>query len=280
MVPSRRKAGPDVRTGEGLVSRSPSAASRIAVLLAVGLTTGFAARPARAQVATAYAREAGGLYKSDLVRLLTSGGYTVEEILHIVRRNCVEFTPSERDRQDLARFRGGAEVLEEVDRCRTSGPQAAGYRNGVPVANQVDAVATPPRPDAIRVEEIDLEAPATLSAEAPVLAAPETTVHGPESGLPGVRADAPPRLLNWDDVTRRILAEYRPDVRRTGEVILRIRVDAEGNPGEVRLERASGDPALAEAAMRAVPHMRFAAAESRNRHVEAWAVLPIRFAAN
>jgi TonB family protein len=281
MAPSCRKAGIDVRTGEGPVSRSPSAPSRIAVLLAVGLTASFAARPVHAQVATAYAREAGGLFKSDLVRLLTSGGYTVEEILHIVRMNCVEFTPSERDRQDLARFRGGAEVLEEVDRCRTGSPQAAGYRNGVPVASRVDRIETPPRPDAIRVEEIELDAPASpLSGELPVLDAPETTVLGPGSGLPGVRADAPPRLLNWDDVTRRILAEYRPDVRRPGEVVLRIRVDAEGRPGEAHLERASGDPALAEAALRAVPRMRFAAAESRNRHVEAWAVLPIRFAAN
>ena len=279
MAPSHQKADPEIRTGESPVPRPSHAASRIAVLLVAAATTAVAARPARAQVATAYAKEAGGLYKSDLVRLLTSGGYTVEEIRRIVRMNCVEFAPSERDRQDLARFRGGPEVLEEVDLCRRSGGPAAGYRNGVPVASRVDVSETAPRPDAIRVEELDL-ASVPLSEEVPVLAAPPTTTLASADGLPGVRAEAPPRLLNWDDVTRRILAEYRPDVRRPGEVVLRIRVDAEGRTGEVRVERASGDPALAEAALTVVPHMRFAPAESRDRRVEAWAVLPIRFSAH
>lgn len=261
------------------MSRPPNVASWVAVLLVAGVAAAGSARPASAQVATAYARETGGLYKSDLVRLLTSGGYSVDEIRQIVRMNCVAFTPSPRDREDLARFRGGAEVLEEVDRCRSGAGGAAGFRNGVPVASRVDVGENVPRPGAIRVEEVDL-APAPLSGSGPVLSAPEETVLAPASGLPGVRADAPPRLLNWDDVTRRILAEYRPDVRRPGEVVLRIRVDAEGRAGEARLEKASGDPALAEAAMAVVPHMRFAPAESRDRKVEAWTVLPIRFSAH
>ncbi len=260
------------------MSRPPTAAFRTAVLLAIAVTVGAAARPASAQEA-AYARETGGLYKSDLVRLLTSGGYAVDEILQIVRMNCVEFTPSERDRQDLARFRGGTEVLEEVDRCRAEGARAAGYRNGMPVASRVTVGDTAARPGPVRLEEVEL-APVPLALETPVLTAPETTVLAPAGGLPGVRADAPPRLLNWDDVTRRILAEYRPDVRRPGEVVLRIRVDVRGRPGEARVERSSGDPALVEAALAVVPMMEFAPAESRDRRVEAWAVLPIRFAAH
>lgn len=257
--------------------RSPKVGAWIIAPLAV-IAAAVAASPAPAQVATAYARESGLLYKSDLIRLLTSGSYATGEIRQIVRMNCVGFVPSPRDRQDLARFRGGEAVLEEADRCRTAG-HASGYRNGVPVANRVDVVSdAAARAKPIRLDELEFVA-ASVPAEPPVLAAPATTVLASGSGLPGVRADAPPRLLNWDEVTRRILAEYRPDERHPGEVVLRIRVDAEGNPGESRVERASGDPGLVKAALASVPHMRFAPAESRDRRVEAWAVLPIHFSA-
>ncbi|MCL7926394.1 MAG: energy transducer TonB, partial [marine benthic group bacterium] len=98
--------------------------------------------------------------------------------------------------------------------------------------------------------------------------------------LPGVTPSAPPRLLNWDYVTRRILSEYRPDRRHSGRVVLKIWVNEEGSAGDASILDADSDPALARVALAAVPLMRFAPAESRDRKVGAWATLPIQFQAD
>ncbi len=225
----------------------------------------------------AMAQSERSLLKSDLVRMMTGSSYSAEEVLQIVRMNCVAFAPSDRDRNDLARLFEGDELLEEIDRCREVG-QADGYRQGLPVARKASVVELPddPRADGPRIESPSLTdggfAPPEL--ERPPLGSYELT-----EPLPGVTPSAPPRLLNWDYVTGRILSEYRPDRRHSGRVVLKIWVDEEGGAGDASILDADGDPALAKVALAAVPLMRFAPAESRDRKVGAWATLPIQFQA-
>ncbi|MFO7587425.1 MAG: TonB family protein [Gemmatimonadota bacterium] len=264
--------------GAGVVARRVFVAISAGAAALVAPSASWAQAQAQAQAQAMGPHAPGPLYKSDLIRIMTSGGYTTDEVRQIVRISCVGFVPSERDRRDLGRFGGGDAVLAEIDRCRAAGA-AAGYRNGVPVASRIPVGEEAAlRPAVVRVEHLAL-VPVPVPVDVPSLAVPQATVLASPSRVPGVRADAPPRLLNWDAVTRRILAEYRPDVRHPGEVVLRIHVDAEGRPGEAAVERATGDPALVEAAKAAVPFMRFAPAESRGRRVESWAWLPIRFSA-
>ena len=103
--------------------------------------------------------------------------------------------------------------------------------------------------------------PATIAR--PALNEPPVGAKAPSRTLPGVVPSAPPRLLNWDYVTRRILTEYRPDERHRGSIVLRIWVDEEGRAGDASIVDSDGDPALARVALASVPLMRFAPAESR-----------------
>ena len=227
---------------------------------------------------TATAQSDRSLLKSDLVRMMTGSSYSDEEVLQIVRMNCVAFAPSDRDRNDLARLFDGDELLEEIDRCREVG-QADGYRHGLPVARTASAVELPeqPRADGPRIETPSLTDEAFAPPE---LGRPPLGSYELSEKLPGVTPSAPPRLLNWDYVTRRILSEYRPDRRHSGRVVLRIWVNEEGSAGDASILDADGDPALARVALAAVPLMRFAPAESRDRKVGAWATLPIQFQAD
>src|SRR5687767_740600 len=73
-----------------------------------------------------------------------------------------------------------------------------------------------------------------------------------------------------------------PDVsRRLGEqgrVILRVRVLASGEPGEVRLHKSSGFDRLDAAAMAAMMQTRFNPARARwGRAVDSWVTLPIEY---
>ncbi|MEJ2482718.1 MAG: TonB family protein [Gemmatimonadota bacterium] len=227
---------------------------------------------------SAQAQSEHSLLKSDLVRMMTGNSYSAEEVLQIVRMNCVAFAPSDRDRNDLARLFDGDELLDEIDRCRKVG-HADGYRHGVPVARTATAVALPeaPQTEGPRIESPDLTEP---SFTPPELARPTLLESHATHTLPGVEPSAPPRLLNWDYVTHRILSEYRPDRRHSGKVLLKIWVDPEGSASDATILDADGDPALARVALAVVPLMRFAPAESRDRKVGAWATLPIQFQAD
>ncbi|HEV2180897.1 MAG TPA: hypothetical protein VGR59_11280, partial [Gemmatimonadaceae bacterium] len=65
------------------------------------------------------------LRKSDLVRYLTGSTYSKSEIAAIVRRNCLAFVPSTRDRDDLKQLGATDEILREIDRCVNSGNRAS-----------------------------------------------------------------------------------------------------------------------------------------------------------
>jgi TonB family protein len=90
-------------------------------------------------------------------------------------------------------------------------------------------------------------------------------------------SEVPPKLQNWDEVSAQLLLEYRPNERREGKVVLRVRVDETGRAADSLLAESSGDPQLDAAVLATVPVMRFKPAMSRDRQVAAWTELPIEF---
>jgi tetratricopeptide (TPR) repeat protein len=78
----------------------------------------------RALAAQQGERSGRALRKSDLVRYLAGTTYTKAEIAALVRRNCLAFVPSARDRDDLRRLGATPEILREVDACVRRGNRA------------------------------------------------------------------------------------------------------------------------------------------------------------
>ena len=67
----------------------------------------------------AYSQGPGGepLRKTDLVRLLSGLTLTPDELAALIRRRCLSFTPSGRDRSDFVALGADAAVLREIDGC-------------------------------------------------------------------------------------------------------------------------------------------------------------------
>jgi len=104
-------------------------------LLLVGLVT---APPARAQAGEP-------LRKTDLVRLLSGAMLEADELPALVRRNCLSFTPTGRDRADFVALGADSALLREIDACarraatRVAAPPAA----TAPPAPPAPPAATP-----------------------------------------------------------------------------------------------------------------------------------------
>lgn len=88
------------------------------------------------------------LRKSDLVRLLSGSVMSQEEMAQLVRRNCLSFTPTERDRTDFQRLGAEAPVLAAVDACARRASRPAVTRPRVtappPVAQSTPLPQPPP----------------------------------------------------------------------------------------------------------------------------------------
>jgi len=82
------------------------------------------------------------LRKSDIVRLLSGSAMTQQEIAQLVSRNCLTFTPTDRDRQDFRRLGAEAPVLAAVDACARRAARPAPK----PVATQPPASPSPVPP--------------------------------------------------------------------------------------------------------------------------------------
>ena len=65
----------------------------------------------------ARAQRAEPLRKTDLIRLLTGGALSNREIADLVRRDCLSFTPTARDRQDLEALGADSVILGRIDAC-------------------------------------------------------------------------------------------------------------------------------------------------------------------
>lgn len=66
-------------------------------------------------------------------------------------------------------------------------------------------------------------------------------------------------------------------LKEQGEVLLRVKVNSEGKPLEVRLQQSSGYTRLDKAAQKAVNQWRFVPAKRQGKAVMAWVVVPIEF---
>lgn len=61
------------------------------------------------------------LRKSDLVRVLTGTTYSKAEIASMVRRSCLAFVPTARDRQDLRELGATQAIFDQIDLCVRKG---------------------------------------------------------------------------------------------------------------------------------------------------------------
>lgn len=101
--------------------------------------------------------------------------------------------------------------------------------------------------------------------------------------VPAVELDAVdrgPELRNVTRVTRLLSREYPRELRDagvTGSVVLRMRLDPQGTPDLVVVERRSGHTQFDEAAYRVAQEMRFRPARLRGRPVRVWVTLPVNF---
>lgn len=132
-------------------------------------------------------------------------------------------------------------------------------------------ISIPPPPEnlyAIRVEE---KLPPAPPAPAPVVAAAEPApVQAPVLEPP--RADM--AYLNNP------APSYPAVSKRAGEqgrVLLRVRVDAQGQVEKVEVQATSGFARLDEAALSAVRRWRFVPARQGDRAIAGWAVVPVAF---
>jgi hypothetical protein len=84
------------------------------------------------------------LRKTDLVRLLSNVTLAPDELAALVRRNCLSFTPSGRDRADFIALGADSAVLREIDSCarRETATHPPTPRRARPAAPPVAAVTT------------------------------------------------------------------------------------------------------------------------------------------
>jgi hypothetical protein len=84
-------------------------------------------------ISSLHAQGTGPLRKTDLIRLLTANTQSPAQIVATVRRSCVSFTPTARDRQDLAELGGDTTLLKAIDQCvreRAVTPATTSTRGG------------------------------------------------------------------------------------------------------------------------------------------------------
>lgn len=124
------------------------------------------------------------------------------------------------------------------------------------------ATGTLPGPDTLNGSITGMPGPKAPRAEEP---APDT-IQMESTGADTVAVapadtDALPVAVDHEAaVLRRVAPEYPVNALRdgrSGTVVLKVRIDAEGNPGEIDIEKSSGTRALDRAARDAVRQWRF-----------------------
>jgi len=95
------------------------------------------------------AQKAEPLRKTDLIRLLSAGTMSTAEIADLIKRNCVSFTPTARDRENLTSLGADSAIFARIDACvraRTTAaaPHAAPPRAAPAAAAAVAATAAAP----------------------------------------------------------------------------------------------------------------------------------------
>ncbi len=236
--------------------------SRFAALLFAGVALVWVPGDASAQ-------DGSPLRKSDLVRMLAANTYTVGEVADLVRKSCVDFEPTDRDRNDLKRLEGQP-VLDVIASCRRkSTARKKTIIKGTPVT--LDPGDAPDVDITGNVLTAETQPPAELvpaTSSARSAPGPSRLAAGPEL----TRISSPPRLINPDEVSQWLLDNYRPATRHFGEVVIRMHVSAEGEVSFPEVLETSGDSSIDATAIRAAEVMRFRAAESRGKAVGSWTI--------
>lgn len=104
--------------------------------------------------APATAQGRAPLRKTDLIRLLTGSALSHAEIADLVRQNCLSFTPTSRDRQDLIDLGADLPIMRQVDGCRGKAPArvaTAPTRAASPPIRSTPIVTPPPTPVATAI---------------------------------------------------------------------------------------------------------------------------------
>jgi hypothetical protein len=125
------------------------------------------------------------LRKSDLVRLLSGSVMSQEEMAQLVRRNCLSFTPTERDRTDFQRLGAEAPVLAAVDACAR--------RASRPAVTRPRVTAPPPV-----AQSTPLPQPAPPRAPPPVHVSPDRSGFVAGGGQSGPAGQRLPRALVFE----------------------------------------------------------------------------------
>jgi hypothetical protein len=119
-----------------------------------------------------HAQGTGPLRKTDLIRLLTANTQTPAQIVATVKRSCVSFTPTARDRQDLAELGGDTTLLKAIDQCvreRAVTPAVATARGG---GARPPATPTPARPRPAARQPAPIPVPRLADVPPPLVAVP------------------------------------------------------------------------------------------------------------
>ncbi|HEY0876984.1 MAG TPA: energy transducer TonB [Zeimonas sp.] len=132
-----------------------------------------------------------------------------------------------------------------------------------------------PSADATRSENPDPQPPVRR---------PTSTTPPDVAPAPSIASAAPVSAPRFDAAYLRNPApEYPRASRRLGEqgrVVLRVRVEPDGSPSQLEVQRSSGSPRLDDAALDAVRRWSFVAARRGDEKVAAWVLVPMEFRLN
>ncbi len=119
----------------------PTTVRRFVRVARVVLVTALATAPPAPPPLAAQSNQP--LRKTDLIRYLSGGTMTTAQIAQLVQRNCVSFTPTARDRQNLLALGADSVILARIDACLRSRTAAA-----IPAAPTTPAPTRRPPPAA------------------------------------------------------------------------------------------------------------------------------------
>lgn len=143
-------------------------------------------------------------------------------------------------------------------------PPARTARQSAPAVEATPAMVPAP---AATMAYADSDPPATAGTAAPVDAIP-----GASAPVTEARVDA-----RYDHNPTPPFPRMSKDLRESGEVLLRVRVSAEGTVLDVAIAQSSGFPRLDSAARDAVKRWRFLPARQGDEKIESSVQVPLRF---
>jgi hypothetical protein len=112
------------------------------------------------------------LRKTDLIRLLSGGALSHAEIAALIARNCLSFTPTARDRQDLTALGADSAIMTRIDACGRRASASA-------------TLASPPPTPTAPLTVVPLQSRVVADVGTDVIVA--VALRQGTTGVPGVR---------------------------------------------------------------------------------------------